>query len=271
MTQETVNTILNTTLLVAPIVIGGIIAAINNEGLNGTIEKVEPWVRRRQQVAAQRGGWFSKYVTHPILWTVTKFCDWTDGIAHGGLKNGLRVTTTLYAIAVWLMLLYMAFIVVVIVVAIVVVLWIVGMIMSLKDGGESEPATAAETRRAMHDGYSEEKETFSGRRYTEYYGRDGQPIATEEVKERLLGGKHVQCYDKDGNEIGTKELKERFLGGKYVQQYDKDGNEVGTSENKERFLGDKYTEHRDANGNKIGTSEKKETFSGRKVTEHKPE
>ncbi len=274
MTQETRNIVYSILLLVTPIVIGGLVAVINSKGLNGTIEKIETWVRRWQQGTAQKRGRFSKYIINPILWTIIKFCDWTNDIAHRGLKNGLRVTTTLYAVAVWLLILYVASIVVVVIIGMIVVLWVLGLILKFKDiidGTEPGRDSSNNTRRGMHDGYSEEKETLVGKEYTQYYDKNGNTIATEEVKERLFGGKYVQCYDKDGNEIGTKELKEKFFGGKYVQQNDEDGNEVGTSETKEKFFGGKYTEHYDTNGNTIGTSEKKEGFFGGKFTEHKPD
>ena len=229
MTQATYTTICKIIVLVTPLVIGVIIAAINNQWLNGTIEKVEPWVRRRQQSAAQKRGWFSKFVTHPPLWTITKFCDWTDGVAHRGLRSGLRVTATLYAIAAWLFVLYVAFIVVVVILVLFVCLLVLGLILKLKEGTSPGRASSDDTRRAMHDGRSEEKETFLGGKYTQYYDKEGDAVATEEVKERLLGGQYVQCYDKDGNEIGTKELKETLFGGTYVQQYDEEGNKVGTA------------------------------------------
>jgi len=65
---------------------------------------------------AARTGWVSRYVVHPLLWILVRFCDWTDGFTHRGLKNGARVAASLYLVALWLYLIYVAVMLVVIVV-----------------------------------------------------------------------------------------------------------------------------------------------------------
>jgi len=112
-------------LFTLPLVIGGIIAIINSTGVNNTIEKFEAWIRKRQQKTSINSGWFAKYIINPMLWLIVKFSDWTDGFAHRGFKNGVRIATTLYLIAIWLFLLYAVFIIVVIIVIAVIILWIV--------------------------------------------------------------------------------------------------------------------------------------------------
>lgn len=58
------------TLLVAPLVVAGIVAAVNSEATNGAA--------RRQ--AGE--GWFLGYIVNPVLWMIVKLCDWTDGSTH---------------------------------------------------------------------------------------------------------------------------------------------------------------------------------------------
>lgn len=99
---------MNIILLFAPVAIGGILAAINADGLNETTERIEAWTRQRQQRSSSSTGSFSKYVANPLLWSVVRFYDWTDGFSHRGLKNGTRVAVTLYLIAAWLFILYSA-------------------------------------------------------------------------------------------------------------------------------------------------------------------
>lgn len=95
MTQETINIL----LLITPLVIGGIIAVINADEVNNATEKAEAWVRKTQTNLGTKKGWFSRYITNPVLWMIVKFSDWTDGFEHRGLKNGTRVTATLYLLA----------------------------------------------------------------------------------------------------------------------------------------------------------------------------
>lgn len=115
MNQGTFNII----ILATPIVIGGLIAAINANGINDTTEKVVAWTRK-QGVGS---GWLA-YIINPILWIIVKFCDWTDGFAHHGLKNGIRIAATLYFIAAWLFILYVAFMIAVGIAISILMIWL---------------------------------------------------------------------------------------------------------------------------------------------------
>ena len=265
MTAEAQKVIIN----IIPLLIGGVVAAVNNAWLNGQSERFEAWTRRKQEFISKKTGWFSRYVLHPVLWMIVKMYGWTDRISHPGIRSGTRVASTLYFIWIWLSLLFAAFLIILMVVIVGVILFIVFHVMSGSKNAES--SSAAVTRAQMRDGTSERKERFLGSEYVQYYDKDGNKIATEEVKEHFLGGRYIQCYNADGEEIGTKELKERFLGGAYVQQYDEQSNEAGTSEAKEPLFGQKYTQHYDNDRNKTGTSQQKEKFLGGKYVEHKPE
>jgi len=271
MNQETINIL----LLLTPLLIGGIIAAVNATSVNDTTEKAEAWSRRTKTNISTKDGWFYNYILNPIFWTVVKFSDWTDSFAHRGLKNGVRVATTLYLIAAWCSILYAAFMLAVMIVIAVVVLYIVFNILagssdSSTNKNKNEQPEKEITRRNMRRGTSERKEKIFGGEYTQYYDENGNEVGTAEIKEKIFGGTFVQYYDKNGNEIGTSEMKEKIFGGDYAQHYDDDGNEIGTSEGKEKILGGKYTQHYDDEGNEKGTSEKKEKFFGGEYTENKP-
>lgn len=133
MTQTTLITI----LLASPLVIGGIIAAVNSDGMNNATEKAEAWIRRTQSKISSKKGWFYGYILNPILWLIVKFSDWTDDFKHQGLKNGTRVAATLYLIATWCFLLYVAFMVVLIVVIVGVILYIIFKVIS-NSGGDTQ-------------------------------------------------------------------------------------------------------------------------------------
>ena len=140
MNQGTVNII----LLAAPIVIGGLIAAINANGINDATEKVEAWARKRQQAASVSSGWFSNYIINPLLWVIVKFCEWTDDFTHRGLKNGIRIAATLYIIAAWLFVLYVAVVVVIYIAVIAVMVafiyFLVKVFAGSSDNGQEKEA-----------------------------------------------------------------------------------------------------------------------------------
>jgi len=102
MNSETLNIL----LWIAPIAVGAIIAGMNTNEINETTEKIESWIRERQQKASSSPSWFSKYLFNPILWLIVKFSDWTDDFTHRGLKNGVRIAATLYLVAAWLYILF---------------------------------------------------------------------------------------------------------------------------------------------------------------------
>jgi hypothetical protein len=120
MKQETLFLILG----LSPLVIGGIIAAVNSLAVNNSTEKIEAWARKQQSSAATKKGWLSRYIINPILWLLVKFFNWTDSFTHRGIKNGVRVAATLYLIAAWCFLLYLAFMVALVVVISGVIIYI---------------------------------------------------------------------------------------------------------------------------------------------------
>lgn len=96
-------------LLLLPLAIGGGVAGLNSDDVNRWTESAESWIRSRQQRPAR--GRVSRYLVSPALWILVRFSEWTDDFTHRGLKNGARITATLYVLAVWLMLLYAALVV----------------------------------------------------------------------------------------------------------------------------------------------------------------
>lgn len=120
MKQETVYILVGLT----PLAIGGIIAAVNSLGVNNSTEKIESWTRKQQSSAAAKKGWFSRYIINPILWILVKFFNWTDSFTHHGAKNGVRVAATLYLIAAWCLLLYLAFMAALVIVISAIIIYI---------------------------------------------------------------------------------------------------------------------------------------------------
>ncbi|TAK32786.1 MAG: hypothetical protein EPO28_17575 [Saprospiraceae bacterium] len=120
MNQETINIL----IWVSPLIVGGIIAAINANSVNDTTEKVEAWTRRTQTNVSTKSSWFYRYIVNPVLWTIVKFSDWTDSFTHRGLKNGVRVAASLYLVAAWCFIFYAALMFIVIVAIVIAILYV---------------------------------------------------------------------------------------------------------------------------------------------------
>lgn len=122
--------------LCLPAVCGGIVALINSAGTNEFTEKVEAWIRRRQGVISFKKGFFWKWIVHPPFRVVVKLCDWTDSLAHRGVKNGIRFAIVLYVITIWVLLVMYAFMFIVglilAAIAVYIALWIIGKVSGVK-------------------------------------------------------------------------------------------------------------------------------------------
>lgn len=195
-------------LWISPLIIGGIIAAINSTGVNDSTENAESWARKMHAKVSQKTGWFYNLIINPVLWSIVKFCDWTDSFEHRGIKNGVRVAATLYLIAFWCLLLYLAFMVVVVVVIVGVILYVIFKVLL----GSNED---------VKQGYDKGRSVFKGSRsnqedVTANVGLRGQKIysGTNWFNEELQGR-----VDEDGNIYkGTNWFSEEKIG-----RIDKDG------------------------------------------------
>lgn len=193
---------------ISPLIIGGIIAVMNSAGVNDSTENVESWTRKMQTKISQKTGWFYNLIINPMLWSIVKFCDWTDSFEHRGIKNGVRVAATLYLIALWCLLLYLAFMVVVIVLIVGVVLYVIFKVLLSSNDNANQ-------------GYKSGNSAFQRSRsnqndVTDNIGMRGQKIysGTNWFNEELQGR-----VDEDGNIYkGTNWFSEEKIG-----RIDKDG------------------------------------------------
>ncbi len=109
----------------SPLIIGIVIALINSTAVNNVTESIERWFRRAQNKVSVGGGWFNNLVLNPVLWVINKFSDWTDSFKHQGLKNGVRISSSLYVLVGWGYLVVLAFMAIVVIVVSVVLLFVV--------------------------------------------------------------------------------------------------------------------------------------------------
>lgn len=197
MKQETLNLI----LLLTPLAIGGIIAAMNSQAVNNSTEKAESWTRKTQSNTSQKDGWFSSYLLNPVLWMIVKFSDWTDSFTHRGLKNGTRVAATLYLIAGVVYLLIAVFLIMVALAIGALVLYIVFKVLI---NSNENVRSGYETGKSVFQNTSQKKDV------AEMVGIRGQKIysGTNWFNEELQGR-----VDEDGNLYsGTNWFSEEKIG-----------------------------------------------------------
>ena len=198
--------ILKIVLLMIPAVIGGIIAAVNSSRIYDAIENAEASLRRWQQQTSASSGWFSSYISNPILWVIVKFCDWTDGFTHRRLKNGVLVAATFYLIAAWLFVLYVAVSIAVALLVMAAVMYIAFKVMT----GSTEDTNEISSPDREYPTYSSNEDTTDNEDVTDYIGLRGKTVysGTSWFNEELKGR-----VDEDGNIYkGTNWINEELIG-----------------------------------------------------------
>jgi hypothetical protein len=259
-----------------PLLVGAIVAAANKDPVNDVTERIESRFRDWKSRVASRDGFLFRWVLNPLLWTIVKFFDWTDGFSHRGLKNGVRVATTLYLIALWLLLLYSAIVIAVMVAMVLLGLFIVGKILSASsDSGSSSYSYSNaddddDSRNVRpRGGRSVRKTDWLGEEYVERTDEDGNVVSRSRVREGLFSGKYVETSGADGKVVARTESREGLLGERFMETRDSDGAVTSRTREKEGWLGDRYSETEDAHGEVVEESRRTEGLFGGPYTEHK--
>lgn len=88
-----------------PLIIGGIIALINNEGINARINGLSNWLIEAKKRNTTKSHWFNRYLKKPVFWIFEIYLGWTADLSHGGLQSGIRLAMFIYISICWLALL----------------------------------------------------------------------------------------------------------------------------------------------------------------------
>jgi hypothetical protein len=89
-----------------PLIIGVVVSVVDSTSFNIRSEQVEVWLRRKLTWSTGKSHWFYRYLLSPGLWMIVKVADWTDGMQHRGVKNGLRFTLSVYFAMIWALVVY---------------------------------------------------------------------------------------------------------------------------------------------------------------------
>lgn len=204
--------------LCIPAVCGGIVALLNSGRVNDITEKVEAWTRRRRGILSVKKDFSTKWIVRPPVGMIVKLCDWTDSLAHRGVKNGIRIAAAIYVLGFWLLLLLYAFmmalaLVLALIFAVIGVIFVLWMINEVLGGKSKSKLPNLPNLRGF-----KAKEQKSDEEYLlAAAGKKGQKTyaGTNWVNEELKGR-----VDENGNVYsGTNWVNEEKIG-----KIDKEGN-----------------------------------------------
>jgi len=171
---------LETILLISPLIIGAVVVAVNSDAITTTLEKFRAWLSRKREDYSQRTGKVSRYFLTPSLSSLLKVTEWTDKVQNKGLRSGIRVTAYLYLFAIIVVVgLTAAYVILIIAVAILMIwlfLWLLGHML-----GGSEERETREVRVPREQGFFEGMIPFG---------------STEKEKlDALFGEKDLEIHD----------------------------------------------------------------------------
>jgi hypothetical protein len=208
-------------ILLAPLLAGGIITAINSEGVNDTTEKIEAWIREKQRIVSEKNGKVFRFAINPPLLLFVKFSDWTDSFENRGMKNGTRVALTLYLMGFWLFLIYFAVSMVVALILVAAGLIIAFKILDFISNDGDEVVTTRYVRNDTPALNMRGKKLFSG---NNFYNKKQQGIVDKDGNiykgDQFYNKKQVGSIDEDGNIYEGTEFYDKHQ----IGSIDKDGN-----------------------------------------------
>lgn len=251
MNQQTINIL----IWASPLIVGGIIAAVNSEGVNDTTEKAEAWSRRTQSKVSTKRSSLNRYLINPVLYTIVLFSNWTDSFTHRGVKNGVRVSATLYLIAAWCFLIYAALTIAVFLIIGAIIIFIIFKVLvnsndDVKRGFEKGQSIFNSNKQNDHEDISEnvgKTEIYSGGSFTGsmvgyiendkvYHGG----VFTGTMVGYIKGDDIYSGGDFTGTKVGYLKGKDVFRGGDFT------GTMIGYIDTDEIYAGGTYT------GTKVG-------------------
>lgn len=240
-------------ILLAPFMIGAVIAALRLTPVSVKVNSIENWLRRGSASAVEREGKFARFFQRPFFGSCLAIWRWTTPIPDVHLRAGMRATTLIFLCGIAINFILIALYVVVVVAVIVIGFAIFFWILSLSGQGERKVVTRHTT-------------DWFGRPKQEHFDETGEKIGESRPDADWLGHPKMVHEDAGGNAVGESKPDTDWLGNPKTVHTDADGIRIGESRPDTDWLGTPTTVHRDADGNVIGESREETDIFGQPQT-----
>jgi hypothetical protein len=240
-------------ILLAPFMIGTVIAALRLLPVSATVNSIESWLRRGSDRAAVREGKFARFFQRPFFGSCLTIWRWTARIPDVHLRAGVRATTLIFVCGIAINCILIALYVVVVIAVIVIGFAIFFWILSLSSQGERKVVTRHTT-------------DWFGRPKQEHFDETGQKIGESRPDTDWLGQPKLVHKDAEGNVVGESKPDSDWLGNPTTVHTDAAGTRIGESVPDTDWLGTPKTVHKDADGNVIGESREEADIFGQRQT-----
>lgn len=240
-------------ILVAPFMIGALIAALRLTPVSAAVNSIEIWLRRGSARAAAREGKFARFLQRPFFVSCLAIWRWTARIPDEHLRDGVRATTLIFVCGIAINFLLIALYIVVVIAVIVIGFAIFFWILSLSGQGERKVVTR----------YTKD---WLGRPKQEHFDETGEKVGESRQDTDWLGQPKMVHRDAGGNVVGESKPETDWLGNPKTVHTDADGTRTGESVPGTDWLGTPTTVHKDADGNVIGESREETDILGQRQT-----
>ncbi len=240
-------------ILLAPFMIGAVIAALRLTPVSAKVNSIENWLKRGAAKATEREGKFARFVQRPFFGSCLAIWRWTTPIPDVHLRAGVRAATLIFVCGIAINLIVIALYVIVVIAVIVIGFAIFFWILSLSSQGERKVVTRHTT-------------DWFGRPKQEHFDASGRKVGESVSDTDWLGNPKMVNKDASGNIVGESKPDTDWLGNPKTVHTDADGTRIGESVPDTDWLGTPTTVHKDADGNVIGESREETNILGQRQT-----
>ena len=113
-----------------PLTAGAIVVAIQGAKVPAWMEWFSEWMERRARLSDQSNSRFNRYVVRPIIWAFASLNARAVVLQDQVLRNGARAAANVFAVCLFLFLMYMLTVIALGVIILVAVLWLTWAIIS---------------------------------------------------------------------------------------------------------------------------------------------
>ena len=237
------STLVTIIIIFFPVILGAIVVLLKIEKAVSCVEAFNHWTLRKKAGRAGRKGFINAVVFKPLLWTLARTMQWTEGTGNVYLRSAIRIAAYIYLIGI---VLYISITIVFVVIALIVTCWII----SLFSDGEIPPRKTGGRRRLENTNLYDTKGFFAKK--MGYIDEKGNIYDSSGLLDTKVGR-----IDEDGRIYDT-----RGLFANKVMRIDDKGNVYDTTGFLDSKVGevDEKGTIRDTKGffsKKIGKAEKK--------------
>lgn len=188
-------------LLLSPVILGSIIAMVNDKKVASFDSRFEDWLITKKNSLVGKRGKFSRFFLKPLVSSLVLITSWTQNVKNNGIRSGIRLASYLY---ISVIAAYIFFLIASVMIGLAIFLflfWLVLTIWRWNDTGESSAV---------------KKVKFSFKSNKKYDPKTGERIITQDGKtyrQNVFGN-----WNPDTNIFGSPKVETDLFGNPKIER-----------------------------------------------------